>query len=50
MLKFVKSTIEKCRQNNNDVDFALLQIRPIPLGSPAKLLFQQAFEGAVTTN
>ena len=27
-IKFMKDTIKKCRKNNNDVNFALLKIRP----------------------
>ena len=42
---FVKCTIKKCRQSNNDVNFALLQIRSTPIGtgipSPAMLLFNK---------
>ena len=42
-ITFLKCTIMKCIQNNNDVNFALLQIRSLPIGagipSPATLLF-----------
>ena len=44
-IKFVKCTIKKCRQTNNDVHFALLQIRSILVGtglpSAASLLFNR---------
>ena len=42
-IKFVKCSIKKCRQTNNDVHFALLQIRSTlvnaGLPSPAMMLF-----------
>ena len=48
-VKFMKCTIKKCRQNNNDANFALLQIRSTPIGtgipSPAKLLFSRPIGG-----
>ena len=41
----MKGTSKKCRQNNNDVTFALLQIRSTLIGagipSPALLLFSR---------
>ena len=44
-IKYVKCTTKKCRQTNNDVNFALLQIRSTLEGpgilSPATLLFNR---------
>ena len=44
-IKFMKHTIKKCKWNNNDGNFTLLQIRSIPIGtgipSPAMLLFNR---------
>ena len=44
-VKFKKCTIKKCRENNNNVNFALLQIRSTLIGAggpnPAMLLFHR---------
>ena len=47
-IKFVKCIIKKYRHTNNDIYFALFQIRSIPLGtelpSPAMMLFNRSIK------